>query len=134
MFLIKDLTNLGMRVVQITKDQGSSILKRLNAGRFLTKSESLSTEVTFFYHTSGAAGKIRVVGLYMIAGIKPVETPRPVWTPHHAETTTDTAMIVHGNYAVIHTESSFSRTYPDTGGIVTVIAENEKVILLSRLG
>ena len=124
-----------MGIIQVTKNHGARVAGRFYTGRLQPFCKSIHTEITFFYNTSHTGGKFLVMrGLvYKRPRIAPVKTSHTVRAGSHAETAADASMVIHGNDAVFSFKRSLGRTSSDAWGVVTMVAEHQKVGIVQML-
>ena len=103
-----------MRVVKVTEDDRVGRTAGINTGRHLALGQTLSAHIAFFNNSahSGRELRIDILDVFIVTarikfpGTAPVETPGPVRTGSHAETTADAAMEIHQNHTVVILEGS----------------------------
>ena len=122
------LPHLGFFILQVSKDHGSP--GRFDAGRLQPLGQPFGAEGALFHHPDLPGGITGILFFDVRAGIFPVETPGAIGAAGHAKAAADAAVHVHHDDAVLPLEGGLGGTHPDAGGILAMVAQDQKVHVL----
>lgn len=131
MIFFQHFSDLGIRIVEITKDNSLALSASLDTGWLLALSYTFITKITFFNDTPHSSGVYMIRVLHKLFRITPVETPAAIRAGGHTKTTADTTMVVHHYDAIFIFESRFGGASPDTGGLIAMVTEYGKLMFCS---
>ena len=127
--LLQHLPNLGVRIVQIAKDDRLGVATGLHTGRLQTDTGAFGAKVAFFHDTPGPGREILIHGgvIQERPRITPVKAAAAIGASCHTKTAADAAVEVHNDNAVCVAEGGLGGTDPHTGRIVAVVTEDRQL-------